>query len=203
LQTLNAPAGSWQQLLATIDAEATRLLTAWRSEGPGFDAAIAETRLNSKGREALQEALPRMDAVLAGAASLDHETVHALSRDFLASELAKKKGNALPALTVFDIAQTLDEHGTALYRRLLTDALVELPRRLADAKDRSGQLGYDDLLRLLDAGLRGAGGARLAATIREQYPVALIDEFQGHRSAPVGSVFDNLLHRGQRAVPGR
>ena len=178
LQTLNAPAGSWQQLLATIDAEATRLLTAWRSEGPGFDAAIAETRLNSKGREALQEALPRMDAVLAGAASLDHETVHALSRDFLASELAKKKGNALPALTVFDIAQTLDEHGTALYRRLLTDALVELPRRLADAKDRSGQLGYDDLLRLLDAGLRGAGGARLAATIREQYPVALIDEFQ-------------------------
>ncbi len=178
LQTLNAPTGSWQQLLATIDAEATRLLAAWRGEGPGFDAAIAETRLNKDGREALQGARLRMDAALTNAASVEHETIHALSRGFLASELAKKKGNALPALTVFDIAQTLDEHGTALYRRLLADALVELPRRLADAKDRSGQLGYDDLLRLLEAGLRGSGGTRLAATIREQYPVALIDEFQ-------------------------
>jgi exodeoxyribonuclease V beta subunit len=45
-------------------------------------------------------------------------------------------------------------------------------------KDRSGLLGYSDLLELLDKGLQAPGGERLAAAIRREYPVALIDEFQ-------------------------
>ncbi|QHI97192.1 exodeoxyribonuclease V subunit beta [Xylophilus rhododendri] len=43
---------------------------------------------------------------------------------------------------------------------------------------RRAEMGFDDLLSRLDAALGGPNGARLAALIREQFPVALIDEFQ-------------------------
>ncbi|WP_157270107.1 exodeoxyribonuclease V subunit beta [Azohydromonas aeria] len=40
------------------------------------------------------------------------------------------------------------------------------------------EMGFDDLLKRLDAALAGPHGPRLAAVIRRQFPVALIDEFQ-------------------------
>jgi exodeoxyribonuclease V beta subunit len=43
---------------------------------------------------------------------------------------------------------------------------------------RRSQLGFDDLLTSLEAALNSDNGARLAALIRQQFPVALIDEFQ-------------------------
>ncbi len=39
-------------------------------------------------------------------------------------------------------------------------------------------MGFDDMLLRLDAALQSEGGERLATLIREQFPVALIDEFQ-------------------------
>ena len=39
-------------------------------------------------------------------------------------------------------------------------------------------MGFDELLTRLDAALQGPNGERLAALIRRQFPVALIDEFQ-------------------------
>lgn len=56
----------------------------------------------------------------------------------------------------------------------------ELPRRLS----QRAEMGFDDLLRDLDAALHPADPAQqpqadhLAATLRTQFPVALIDEFQ-------------------------
>jgi exodeoxyribonuclease V beta subunit len=43
---------------------------------------------------------------------------------------------------------------------------------------RRAEMGFDDLLTRLDAALAGPHGPRLAAVIRRQFPVALIDEFQ-------------------------
>ncbi|WP_148862730.1 exodeoxyribonuclease V subunit beta [Marinobacter fonticola] len=51
-------------------------------------------------------------------------------------------------------------------------------QRLELEKQRRAEMGFDDLLTRLDQALQGAGGARLAATIRDQFPLALIDEFQ-------------------------
>ncbi|SMB24441.1 DNA helicase/exodeoxyribonuclease V, beta subunit [Sterolibacterium denitrificans] len=45
-------------------------------------------------------------------------------------------------------------------------------------QQRRALIGFDDLLRGLDKALRGPRGERLAAVIRRQFPVALIDEFQ-------------------------
>jgi len=50
--------------------------------------------------------------------------------------------------------------------------------RFEDEKRRRAEMGFDDMLLRLDAALRAEGGERLAGLIREQFPVALIDEFQ-------------------------
>ncbi|MDR5865371.1 exodeoxyribonuclease V subunit beta [Halomonas koreensis] len=80
------------------------------------------------------------------------------------------------------------------------EALAELPEKLAELPDpfadllahavhwmaarretvqrRRAELGPDDLLHRLDAAFAGEAGETLAARIREQFPVALVDEFQ-------------------------
>ena len=50
--------------------------------------------------------------------------------------------------------------------------------RFEAEKRRRAEMGFDDMLLRLDAALQVEGGERLAALIREQFPVALIDEFQ-------------------------
>lgn len=50
--------------------------------------------------------------------------------------------------------------------------------RFEEEKRRRAEMGFDDMLLRLDAALQSDSGERLAAVIREQFPVALIDEFQ-------------------------
>ena len=61
---------------------------------------------------------------------------------------------------------------------VLIHAAAWISARFEIEKLRRAEMGFDDLLTRLDAGLRGERGAGLAATIRRQFPVALIDEFQ-------------------------
>lgn len=61
---------------------------------------------------------------------------------------------------------------------ILTHAARWVSERFASEQSRRAQMGFDDLLARLDAALHGANGARLADVIRQQFPVALIDEFQ-------------------------
>ena len=50
--------------------------------------------------------------------------------------------------------------------------------RFEEEKRRRAEMGFDDMLVRLDSALQAEGGERLATLIREQFPVALIDEFQ-------------------------
>ncbi|MDT9643061.1 exodeoxyribonuclease V subunit beta [Pseudomonas sp. JV245A] len=50
--------------------------------------------------------------------------------------------------------------------------------RFEEEKRRRAEMGFDDMLLRLDSALQSDGGERLATLIREQFPVALIDEFQ-------------------------
>jgi len=61
---------------------------------------------------------------------------------------------------------------------LLFHACRWISRRLEREKQRRAEMGFDDLLTRLDTALHGPGGERLAATIRQQFPLAMIDEFQ-------------------------
>ncbi|WP_085706999.1 exodeoxyribonuclease V subunit beta [Pseudomonas sp. B35(2017)] len=67
--------------------------------------------------------------------------------------------------------------------------------RFEAEKRRRAEMGFDDMLLRLDAALRADGGERLATLIREQFPVALIDEFQD--TDPVQyRIFDSIYRIG-------
>ncbi|TWI58640.1 DNA helicase/exodeoxyribonuclease V beta subunit [Pseudomonas duriflava] len=62
---------------------------------------------------------------------------------------------------------------------LLQHAAHWIKQRFILEKRRRAEMGFDDLLARLDVALQSDGaGERLAEVIREQFPVALIDEFQ-------------------------
>ncbi|GAB0149305.1 exodeoxyribonuclease V subunit beta [Marichromatium sp. PS1] len=61
---------------------------------------------------------------------------------------------------------------------LLAHALHRVAERIEEEKRARALLTQHDLLERLDQALQGPQGARLAATIRRQFPFALVDEFQ-------------------------
>ena len=65
---------------------------------------------------------------------------------------------------------------TAVALRLHAAASVQA--RMAQLKQQTGSFGFADMLQRLDQALAGPNGVRLRARMAEQYPVALIDEFQ-------------------------
>ncbi|GGD07258.1 exodeoxyribonuclease V subunit beta [Halopseudomonas salina] len=85
------------------------------------------------------------------------------------------------------------EHPAPQQVPLLRQALADLPdphqdalrhaaawiaERFEQEQRRLAQMGFDDMLKRLDAALQGPSGPRLAEVIRTQFPVAMIDEFQ-------------------------
>ncbi|MFL1407143.1 exodeoxyribonuclease V subunit beta [Marinobacter sp. M1N3S26] len=61
---------------------------------------------------------------------------------------------------------------------ILRHASHWVSQRLESEKQKRSEMGFDDLLTRLDDALQGPRGPQLAATIRRQFPAALIDEFQ-------------------------
>ncbi|OZI37010.1 exodeoxyribonuclease V subunit beta [Bordetella genomosp. 10] len=61
---------------------------------------------------------------------------------------------------------------------ILKHAAAWMRRRYAQEQARRAQMDFDDLLGQLDRALAGPNGTALAAAMRRQFPVALIDEFQ-------------------------
>ncbi|WP_343729655.1 exodeoxyribonuclease V subunit beta [Duganella sp.] len=77
----------------------------------------------------------------------------------------------------------------ALYRH----AAAAVADRMAELKKRSRQFGFADMLDRLNAALQGENGAALRKRITDQYPVALVDEFQD--TAPNQYQIFNQLYR--------
>ena len=61
---------------------------------------------------------------------------------------------------------------------ILCHAARWISQNFASARQQGAKIGFDDLLNDLDAALHGPRGERLAQLIRQQFPVAMIDEFQ-------------------------
>lgn len=62
--------------------------------------------------------------------------------------------------------------------RLRWHACQQVAQRLQWLKSEAGTFGFADMLQRLDAALAGPQGALLRQRLRQQYPVALLDEFQ-------------------------
>ena len=75
----------------------------------------------------------------------------------------------------------LPERLTALpdaHADLLAHAVRWMSERRSRVQQRRAELGPDDLLERLDTAFAGPSGEALAAHVRRQFPVALVDEFQ-------------------------
>ncbi|MEN4827311.1 exodeoxyribonuclease V subunit beta [Pseudomonas sp. P39-UII1] len=86
-----------------------------------------------------------------------------------------------PAHPALEAMQGLPQQLQALASpdaRLLEHAAAWVSARFEVEKRRRAEMGFDDMLLRLQHALASEAGERLASLIREQFPVALIDEFQ-------------------------
>lgn len=96
---------------------------------------------------------------------------------------SKAKNSEPPAHAVFDAIGDLrenfpDEFLKQRFAELKCSAAQQVCQELNQRLLNRAELGFDDMLKRLHEALQGESGPRLAAAIREQFPVALIDEFQ-------------------------
>jgi len=84
---------------------------------------------------------------------------------------------------------TIQPLSHALYKH----AAATIARRMEELKRQKRQFGFADMLERLRLALQGANGDALRKRITDQYPVALVDEFQD--TAPGQYQIFNLLYR--------
>ncbi|CAJ0993209.1 exodeoxyribonuclease V subunit beta [Pantoea sp. Nvir] len=90
----------------------------------------------------------------------------------------KTKEGSPPLHPLFQAVETFLALSLSLRDVVIAKALVEVREAVHKEKRQRALLGFDDLLSRMDEALQKPGGALLADTIRNRFPVALIDEFQ-------------------------
>ncbi|WP_288365722.1 exodeoxyribonuclease V subunit beta [uncultured Marinobacter sp.] len=83
-----------------------------------------------------------------------------------------------PAFDAIEALLDFSQNQPSAKSDILRHASHWIAERLESEKQKRSEMGFDDLLTRLDDALHGPRGDQLAATIRRQFPVALIDEFQ-------------------------
>ena len=180
-QPLEVSEADWRGVFAAVRATWEAHRDAFREEvldGPWLNRGryrTARTRTELAALEALF-AVPEPHLPAAG-------TAGRYGREQLSQ--ACKRGLAVPDNPLFDAFDRLEEASAAL--RAVYDQWLRWARREALAEVRNSvrrrirtdrTLAWDDLLIELDEALGSAGGERLAAQIRREFPCALIDEYQ-------------------------
>ena len=183
----------------------------WRGEGYVWVEVLREHGgLNQNTHKAAKLPLwsAELDAYFADPAALFEVPEGLAKLGAAALHKATKKNFEAPHSA---LAEALDVLGAALESALpagrqklialqveLLDRLnVELPQRKAAQR----LLAFDDLLNNLDQALHSAAGEDLATRLREQYPLALIDEFQD--TDPIQyAIFDRIYPKAAGVASG-
>ncbi len=100
----------------------------------------------------------------------------------------------IPEHPVFQAIANLPQEIAALPNALMgiqTHALAWCQQRFTTLKSEQGVLGFDDLLTALASALANDNGEKLAMSIRQQFPFALIDEFQDTDPTQL-AIFDQI-----------
>jgi len=148
-----------------------------------LDGLNTSKRLNGNSKRAM---LTTWDSLLAWAGSdqlLPANLTGAGFRNQTPEGLSKilKGDEPTPVHPAFEAIEALLAFGQDLpgaKSDILRHASHWIASRLEAEKQQRSEMGFDDLLTRLDRALQGPRGEQLAATIRRQFPVALIDEFQ-------------------------
>ncbi|MDG9925195.1 MULTISPECIES: UvrD-helicase domain-containing protein [unclassified Pseudomonas] len=197
---------------AASDAELSAASTAWQRAAALWHDAGCGWIETLRGHGGLSQTthkvakLPlwsaELDAYFADPAALFEAPEGLLKLGAVALGKACKKGFDAPQCELADALDTLSQALAAaepagrqkliaLQVELLDRLNVELPQRKAAQR----LLAFDDLLNRLDEALQGPAGEDLATRLREQYPLALIDEFQD--TDPIQyAIFDRIYRDG-------
>ncbi len=196
LDALLQVTADWNAKYAALEAPAR---AAWAEDIVALEAVLHEARTSLNGnsyptesRETLEKMLCNIAVWSQGGEACDHVFKCGQTRFKL------KKGGSIARHPAFEAIDVLADHKATkqdIRAQLLLHALREVQGAFEEEKLRRAQIGFDDLLNRLGRALQGPSGPRLAQTIRQQYPVALIDEFQD--TDPVQyDIFDTIYRIG-------
>lgn len=168
---------AWQQAQRLWQGESA----GWLAQLKAFDGFKSNMCNPSK----LSVWQAELDGYFSDAAALFSKTEahRRLSREGLFK--ASKKDQTAPAnplaAALQELCDALDAAQPEAEQRLIdlqVRLIAQLNEQLPQRKAAQRLLAFDDLLNKLQQALYGEGGEHLAGTLRAQYPVALIDEFQ-------------------------
>jgi exodeoxyribonuclease V beta subunit len=198
----------------TQQAELGRLKEGWGARADAMEAWIGQQRERHpkcfNGNKMRPDSLVKwFDALRAWAADparhlpdLGDTAWKRLTPDGIVDAFSKDFSAALPEC--FDHTRALQQALAAIEpvaHALLRHAAGHIARRMAELKRRNHQFGFADMLARLKSALEGPNGEALRRRITEQYPVAMVDEFQD-TSPDQYRIFD-LLYRVADNDPAR
>jgi len=98
---------------------------------------------------------------------------------FCQNELCEKTKKGIPPKNeLFVQCQLLFESDMDFRSPLLAEAIKDIKKRMQETKLLLRQVSFDDLLKTVADALVGDGSKYLIMKLREQYPIAMVDEFQ-------------------------
>ncbi len=181
--------------------ELSAIAALWRVEGGRLGAILRDSRGLSRAqktpycRHGLERALADLDAFFAADAALPPpESFRVLAASCVAGHRLAK---AAPELDdpffqrCGQVLEALERLRVDLRAAALTGAAAYARDRVREVKRKAQVLSFDDLLVEMRSALHGGSGGALAESIRDQYPVAMIDEFQDTDQVQYG-IFQRL-----------
>jgi len=187
-------------------AKLARLKEGWTERADAMEAWIAAQRGTHpkcfNGTKMKPESLAKwFEALRAWAADpamltpdLNDTAWNRLTPDGIVNAFAKDFSAAVPEC--FEHTQALKaalEEIEPMAHALLRHAACNIARRMIDLKRRNRQFGFADMLARLKNALEGVNGEALRKRILDQFPVAMVDEFQD-TSPDQYRIFDLLYH---------
>lgn len=176
---------------------------AWLSCDEDIEALIASSGVNKNSyrKTSVPKWLAEIDSWLKRGGAPGGKLIEILEkfRQSVLDSKAKKNPPQLPLFQQMDeLLDQLADGEVPLREYLLQKAWHEVGAALARHKAERRLLSFDDLLSGLGNALRADEQEQLATAIRQQFPVAMIDEFQD--TDPQQYYIFNRLYAGQ---PGR
>ncbi|MGI9277365.1 MAG: exodeoxyribonuclease V subunit beta [Endozoicomonas sp.] len=156
----------------------------WRDNQDTIEAQVLDGGLGKKAKPLTRlsdmSAFMHSDSLKPSLGSNGKESWEIYSKESL--EKATTKAGTVPDHPVFDRIQALQDIPLDIAKAfegvILSQALAEVRRRVSELKQQRHQMSFDDLLGNLARALQKDHSGLLAGAIREQFPVAMIDEFQ-------------------------
>ncbi|MCB5310071.1 exodeoxyribonuclease V subunit beta [Yersinia massiliensis] len=164
-----------QQIVVQIDAVKAQ----WRAAASELEALISGSGVDKRSYSTryLPNWLEKV-GIWAEQETGDYQLPKELEKFRQSVLFDKTKKGDVPQHPVFSAIDRIFEQPLTLRDLILARAISEIRTSVQQEKRQRAELGFDDLLSKLDAALQQPGSELLTQSIRNRYPVAMIDEFQ-------------------------